>query len=294
MAKTIDEGFKAFLEKLQPLKSEHDKVKTHKISVHKNLIKNFECSTFFETGSFGAKTGVRHYADTDYFAVLPVSKLNCKSDYALRKVKEAIQLTFTKTAGIKVRVPAVMIPFGQFTSERMEITPCYFAGFVEPKNKKYPKYMIPNSDGEWMVSCPTAHNDYVNKHNKRLKKGKLKNLIQLVKAWKYYNNVPISSFYLELRITKFAESKEFIEFDKDLYRVLKYLLDIALASIRDPMEVSGLIPSSSTNIERVKAISKLKKAISRASQALEAQRLGNIDNAFWEWKMLFNGKFPSR
>jgi Second Messenger Oligonucleotide or Dinucleotide Synthetase domain len=206
MPKTVDEGFKAFLEKLQPLKTEHDKVKSHKISVFKNLKNNFDCISFFETGSFGAKTGVRHYADTDYFALLPASKLDCKSDYALRKVKDAIQLTFTKT-GVMVRSPAVMIPFGQFTSERMEITPCYFAGFVEPKNKKYPKYMIPNGDGDWMVSSPTAHNDYVNKHNIRLKKGNLKKLIQLVKAWKYYNKVSISSFYLELRITKLFEKR---------------------------------------------------------------------------------------
>jgi tRNA nucleotidyltransferase (CCA-adding enzyme) len=83
MPKTIDEGFKAFLEKLQPLKTEHDKVKSHKSSVKKNLKNNFDCSSFFETGSFGSKTGVRHYADTDYFAVLPKSKLDCKSDYAL-------------------------------------------------------------------------------------------------------------------------------------------------------------------------------------------------------------------
>jgi hypothetical protein len=209
-------------------------------------------------------------------------------------VKEAIKLTFTTTEGITVKSPSVKIPFGKYTSETMEITPCYFDGFVEPKNKKYPKYMIPNSDGDWMVSCPTAHNDYVNRHNKRLKKGKLKHLIQLVKAWKYYNDVPISSFYLELRITKFAENKTNIEFNIDLFRVLKHLLTIDLASIHDPMGVSGLISSSSSNIKKQEAVSELQTAVSIAYQALIAQRDGKIDDAFHWWQMLFNGKFPAR
>ena len=51
--------------------------------------------------------------------------------------------------------------------------------------------------------------------NNRLRK-KLKPLIRFVKTWKYYCNVPISSFYLELRVTKWMESEDTIVYDIDL------------------------------------------------------------------------------
>jgi hypothetical protein len=131
MAKTLDQGFETFLSWLVPLLSEHDKAKSHKDSVKSSLEKNFECYNFFETGSFGNATGVRHYSDTDYFAAMPANKVYTDAAYTLRKVKEALQGTFPRTEGIAVNTPAVKIPFGQYASETLEITPCTFNGLVD-------------------------------------------------------------------------------------------------------------------------------------------------------------------
>ena len=86
----------------------------------------------------------------------------------------------------------------------------------------------------------------------RLKNDSLKHLIQLVKAWKYYQDVPLLSFYLELRVTKYAEVKTSIVYDIDLARILKYLLDVQLARMRDPMGVSGLINASKCLVANAK------------------------------------------
>ena len=61
------------------------------------------------------------------------------------------------------------------------------------------------------------------KQDKRLA-GKLKPLIRLVKAWKFYNKVPIT-FYLELRVTKYAEGRTAIVYDLDIRNILKLLHD---------------------------------------------------------------------
>ncbi len=111
MAKNLDEGFNTFINWLAPLTSEHDKAKTHKESVKSCMINNFKCYDFFETGSFGNGTGVRHYSDTDYFAVCPSKELWANSSYTLQKVKEALQATFWRTSGIAVSTPAVQIPY---------------------------------------------------------------------------------------------------------------------------------------------------------------------------------------
>ena len=143
-----------------------------------------------------------------------------------------------------------------------------------------------------MRSSPGAHNAYVQKHDERLG-GKLKPLIRLVKAWKFYNNVPIRSFYLELRVTKYAEGEATIIYDIDLKRIMKMLDDNQLASIRDPMGISGLIEACSTDVKRRDALSKLSTGLGRAEKAVD-RRDGDLDKCFYWWNMFFDGRFPAR
>ena len=292
MAKTLKEGFDMFISWLVPLSTEHEIAKKHKDSVYSCMYNNFKCYKLFETGSFGNNTSVRHYSDIDYFAVCPTEELWDNSTYTLDRVKVALKSTFSRTSGIGISTPAVQIPFGKYTSENLEVTPCTFYGLVETPVGKKTAYYIANVEGGWFKASPTAHNAYVDRENERLG-GKLKPLIQLVKAWKFYNNVPITSFYIELRVTKYAESEDSIVYHIDLKRIIKSLLNINLASIIDPMGISGLISACSTDTKKTESISKLNTAFTRASKAVE---LGNIDldKAFYWWDMFFNNEFPSR
>src|SRR5947209_5847805 len=74
----------------------------------------------------------------------------------------------------------------------------------------------------WMRSSPDAHNDYVrsidNKHT-----GKVKPLIRFIKAWKFFKQVPISSFYLELRVAKYADGETDIIYAYDVQRLFDML-----------------------------------------------------------------------
>lgn len=293
MAKTLEEGFQKFLESLVPLVSERRIGISHRASVKSSLQKSFGCTSLFETGSFGNKTGIKHFSDTDYFAVCPEQALRSNSSTVLREVKQALQYTFWRTAErIKVNSPAVTVGFGKFASENLEITPCYFHRVIEtPVGKKW-SYGIPDGSGGWMLSSPAAHNAYVELHNKRLQH-KLKPLIRLVKAWKFYQNVPVSSFYLELRITKLLEKKEKINYETDLYGTIKKLYDNELADIRDPMGVSGMVFACRTEQKKKTALSKLATAFSRAGQAY-LWKDSDLNECFGWWKKFYNGKFPSR
>jgi len=292
MAKNIEDGFKTFIGRLAPLTSEHDKAKTHRESVRGSMIKNFQCYDFFETGSFGNGTGVRHYSDTDYFAVCPSKELWTSSSYTLKIVKEALQTTFRRTTGISVSTPAVQIPFGQYASENLEVTPCTFNGLVDTPIGKKSSYDISDFAGGWMKASPQAHNAYVKRENDRLG-GKLKPLIQLVKAWKFNNNVPITSFYLELRITKYAEKETVIVYDIDLKNIINHLVDINLASIVDPMGISGYVSACSTEAKKIDSLSKLNTGLSRSLKAVE-HRENDLDKAFYWWNMFYNYNFPNR
>lgn len=292
MAKTLEQGFDTFLSWLVPLASEHDKAKSHKDSVKSCLETNFKCYSFFETGSFGNATGVRHYSDTDYFAAMPNENVYGDSGYTLRKVKEAIESTFWRTEGIAVNTPAVKIPFGNYASETLEVTPCTFNGLVTTPVGSMGSYDIPNYEGGWMKSSPKAHNAYVKREDERLGY-KLKPLIRLIKAWKFYNNVPISSFYLELRTTKYAENESSIIYDIDVKRVMKMLYDNGLASIQDPMGISGYVKACSTDAKKTDALSKLSTGHTRAEKAYE-KRESNLDDCFYWWNLFYNNEFSSR
>ena len=292
MAKTLDEGFETFLGWLVPLTSEHNTAESHKSSVRSCLENNFKCNSFFETGSFGNSTGVRHYSDTDYFAVIPSAELWSNSSYSLTKVKQALQGTFPRTAGIEVSTPAVKIPFGTYTSETLEVTPCTFAGLKETPLGSLASYYIADGSSDWMLSSPAAHNKYVKQQDERLNY-KLKPLIRLIKAWKFYNNVPISSFYLELRVTKYAEGESSIVYSIDIKNIMKYLSENNLPRIQDPMGISGYINPCSSENKREDALSKVKTGASRSEKA-NAEREGDLDLAFQWWDKFFGGEFPSR
>jgi hypothetical protein len=291
MALTVSQGFDTFLTRLAPLTSEHDKAKSHKDSVKGCMENNFKCYDFFETGSFGGGTGIRHHSDTDYFAVCPNDEVWTDSGYTLRKVRDALQNTFPRTPEIGVNTPAVKIPFGQYASETLELTPATFNGLVETPVGSKPSYNIPDFNDGWMKSSPLAHNAYVKREHDRLN-SKVKPLIQLIKAWKYYQNVPISSFYLELRVTKYAEGETSIIYDIDVYRVFSHLENIALANLQDPMGISGYVKACKTDAQKETATSKLATAASRSKKAYENRE--KPDDAFYWWNLLYNDLFPAR
>jgi len=292
MAKTLAQGFDTLIGWLKPLDSEHQKAAFHRASVQRCMENNFGCTHFFETGSFGNGTGVRHYSDTDYFARCPDANFYSDSGYTLRKVKEALQSSFVFTSGIEVKTPAVRIPFGNYASERLELTPAKYAGLINtPVGQKY-SYSIPNYEGGWMNSSPGAHNAYVEREDIRLGR-KLKPLIQLVKAWKFYNNVPITSFYLELRVTKYAEGETTIVFDIDVRNITKALYDNSLADMIDPMGISGYVKACKTAAKKTDALSKLSTGFVRADKANDARKKENISDAFYWWNLFYANNFPS-
>ncbi|MGF7218819.1 hypothetical protein GGR92_004998 [Spirosoma lacussanchae] len=171
----------------------------------------------------------------------------------------------------------------------MEVTPCCFNGLIN----NFRSYHIANGAGGWMVSSPDAHNKYVREQDVRLNY-RVKPLIRLIKAWKYYKSVPIRSFYLELYVTRFAQNESSIIYAMDVDSVLTKLLKEGLPDITDPMGISGVIEPCDTFAKWGDAYSKLSTAVGRSNKAREYETKGNVDNAFYYWDLLFDGNFPCR
>ena len=178
------------------------------------------------------------------------------------------------------------MPFGTTKSETTEIVP---ADYLRDNDDGYKVYHIADCSNGWMEAAPDAHNAYVKSVDEKLG-GKVKPLIRFIKAWKYYQNVPISSFYLELRVAQYASNEKSIVYDIDVKRVLCWLRDIELAKMQDPMGISGYISPCKSNNAYDDAMSKLKTAATRAEKARE---VADVSIAFDWWKLLYSSKFPA-
>lgn len=285
--RTINQGFVDFHKRITPGSYESGKAASHKASITSRLELYYDLKQLFYSGSANNGTNVSYLSDVDFFAWIPTNKLKSNSSSSLREIKECLQGRYPNTT-VYVDSPAVVLNFGSGVWDTAEVIP---ADYVEQKNGKN-VYEIADGSGGWMKSSPSAHNSYVASENNRLGK-KLKPLIRFIKAWKYYCNVPISSFYLELRITKWMESEESIIYEYDVNTVLRKLNDCGLAAIQDPKGVSGYVYPCSSEANKKDALSKLSTAKVRAQKARDAESAGNTKDAFYWWDMLFSGNFPS-
>lgn len=287
MPRTIDEGFRDFLVKLTPSAAESVAAKNHRASIEACLKNNFCLKRFTRIGSFGNGTSVSGCSDVDYLACLPTDKLKQNSTSSLAIVRNVLDVRFPYT-GVRVSCPAVVVPFGGTAAGTTEIVAADYVG----ESNGYKTYDIADCSGEWMNASPDAHNAYVQWIDDKLG-GKVKPLIRFIKAWKYFRDVPISSFYLELRVAKFASEEKSILYEYDVRSVLKLLWDGQLTRMQDPMGVSGYISPCKTDAARTDALSKLVTALTRANKARDASDAGNIQDAFYWWRLLYNDQFPT-
>lgn len=286
MPRTVEEGFRDFLGRLTPSTGETAAARSHRASIEQCLKSKFGLRRFWRTGSFGNGTSIRGYSDVDYMASIPTDNLHGNSSTSLAALTAALDTRFPNT-GVHTSCPATVVPFGTDASETTEVTPADCLRTAD----NFLIYDIPDCSNGWRQASPDAHNHYVRGADQRLS-NKVKPLIRFLKAWKYFQNVPISSFYLELRIAKYVSEESSIVYSVDVKRMLALLTDINLARIQDPMGVSGYVSPCRTDAQLANAKSKLSTALTRAKNAREAEDERNIKGAFEWWNKLFAYQFP--
>lgn len=288
MTKSIDEAFEDYLKRLTPLPTENKAAQSHWASVRACMKNNFATTKFFHTGSFGNGTAIRRRSDVDYFAVIPRPLINNNSSDTLNRVRAALKTTF-HTSKVGIRTPAVFIPFGPGGREAIDVVPAVYVGKT-PRGKDI--YDIPDRAGGWMRSSPSAHKAYVKEQDDRLEH-RVKPLVMLVKAWKYYWSVPILSFYLEMRVARYASTVKSIDYLRGLERVFESMIsDDHLKSLQDPVGISRHIHPCETQAQEKAALKKVRMGLGRVADARKNESSGKTEAAFDRIDLFFNGTFP--
>ena len=285
---TVVQAYNRFIDSLVPTQNERNAATSHRASVEGALRQDFSVVSLRETGSFTHGTGVRSYSDVDVLMRLSEVQPGSTST-VLNRLKSVLDVRFPFTQ-VKVRRPAVVVDFAA-TSERWEVIPGYW---VRSSSTGYDVFQIPGPSG-WIETSPHAHLDYVNASNNRTETyAGAKKLARMLKAWKYYNGIPVSSFYLEMRAAEHLRTQSSFAPIWDMWQVLNKLNNHSLASMNDPMNIAGRIVACSSDATRTTALSRLSTTTSRAEKALDAQREGNDCLAFYYLDLLYGRQFPGR
>ncbi|MEI8143252.1 MAG: nucleotidyltransferase [Candidatus Berkelbacteria bacterium] len=285
--KSIEEGFVEFNKLLIP-KAERDEAGKHRSSVHQFLTVHFGVSRFFQVGSIGLDTDIHNHSYTDYFAVIPPKMMFRDSDMTLNAIRDALIDRFPRTQNIHIEPPAVVIPFGSHAKETTTIIP---AEFLRKAGELY-LYEIPDRKGGWTVAVPTAHNDYLKLANIK-SHYRVKPLIRFLKAWKYFQNVPIHSFYLEIFVARYALASGEIVYAEDIERILKLLLHEGLPAIHDPLKLSGNIEPCYDQKQKDISLGKIEKSLKIIQEANLQMSRNKTNKAFTQWQKLLGANFPS-
>ncbi|SUA80435.1 Uncharacterised protein [Nocardia otitidiscaviarum] len=286
MPRTVAQGFDEFLSRLTPLSSQLSAAKAHRSRIETSLSNALSIFVMRETGSFHHGTGVRHHSDID--VLIGIGNPQPTPDTALKWVKDALSASFPTTT-VRISRPAVVVEFAN-GDETWEVLP----GFIKSATPSS-VYEIPGPAGGWIETAPTEHLDYVNECNRKAgAEGGTKKLARLIKAWKYYCNVPISSFYLEMRAAQHMAGQDSFIAIWDICWLLEFLDRNQLCAMNDPKGRTGRFQACSSDYKKTEALSKLNTAATRANKALKAYQDNDHEEAFHYLDLLFGGKFPAR
>jgi len=289
MVSTVRDGFEEYLGRLAPLGSEMKAAQAHYKSVESSLRTDLPGAKLIPTGSFGNGTALKRYSDADYFVIIPRGLVGTDSADVLRRVRAALRGTFPRT-GVAVRTPAIIVPFGAGGSESIDVVPALFA---TKTSQGHAIYDIPDREGRWMRSSPVAHKAYVTALD-NARRRRVKPLVMLVKAWKAYWDVPMLSFYLEMRVARYAETVKTIDYGRGIEMVLGSMIGPGgLAALRDPMEIAGYIRPCATAAQEKQALTKVRRGLTRVREARRQEVSGNVEKAVERWNLFFKGSFPA-
>lgn len=237
---------------------------SHRASIESWLEADLKIIRMQETGSWHHGTAISNSSDVDYFVTMSGLKPANSWD-ALEKLRVSLVRGLPR-ASVRIDRPAVRITYFDGTPA-VEITPAYYKGTDD--------YDIPDPSGTgWIRSNPAVHLGYVNKAQKATD-GRAKSLIRLVKTWKAWNSVPLSSFYLEMRTAQYALSNTTIIYDWDLRDVFKSLAGDGLRDMNDPTNYGRRIvtgtSSLSESITATYAIDEAARLTALAKDAADAE-----------------------
>jgi predicted nucleotidyltransferase len=284
--------FNKLFRTIEPIPGEVGRAARQYAGIRSRLSKSFNVARIIPFGSHSKRTAIRRFSDFDVLVIIRKSDLIwgsslISSETLLGNIKDELQERYPSTETRRDK-QAVVVQFGG-GEHAVDVVP---AIFHSPSRTGHPIYLIPDGSGDWLPTSPDAQ-------LKRLKEAdaqmgnKLRKIMKLFKWWKFSRQpaYPLNMMHLEMFLTS-ADIGRIGSYSRLLTEGFIMLARRRGRSIRDPLDISGMVPIARTPVQCEKVLSGLKYAAEHAFNALVAEEEGNLREAVRQWKIVFNDTFP--
>lgn len=278
MSETASSMLESLIHSMTPDKAARSDAAKHRKEIEEWLKTDLGILRMRETGSWHHGTALDGFSDVDYFVSMRDS-CPSSSTTALEDLRASLSRGIPG-AYVSIDRPAVRLRYFEDGPD-VEITPAYI--------RETDDYDIPDpGSAGWIRSNPAVHLEYVDRAQQETG-GRAKGLIRLVKTWKSCNNVPLSSFYLEMRTAQYALNNKPIIYDWDLRDFFKSLANSGLREMNDPTNYGRRIATGTSNLaESIIAKYSVEEAARLARLAREATEDSDHCTAIYHLRTLFN------
>lgn len=259
------EGFSSFLAARSPQDWHKSEVRRYRERLYEALSKKYRVTAFYQSGSFRHGTAVTPYSDVDYLVRIHFEDKPGSSTTILNGMKTLLQNDLWEASSVRVSRPTVTVEFPGIIA-RYEITPGYWLRGSDDSDRVL---QIPASDGAWREAAPSAHREFIARTD-RAHSGTVRQLARLLKAWKYENAVPISSFYLEMRSAELGARSDSLFLLTAVRDVVAKLVREGLPAMNDPTRLVSRVAPCASETARTIALSKLLAAQANMDRAVRA------------------------
>lgn len=281
----IAQRFQTLLSRIEPLPTEVAGAYKHAASVKARLAKSFALKKFVVIGSHSRGTAIRASSDVDFFAVVSRDDVRwgdvyVRSSTTLDRVRQDLSNRFWRTETARDG-QAIMLNFG--SGSAVDVVPAFFWEM----GSKHPIYQMPDGAGRWMPTNPEVHGAYLRRAN-LASGGKLRRTVQLLKFWRECREprIPLSSFHMEIALASEQVCTGAKTYAQCLALAWQVLADRACRSIRDPLQIAGLIPSAKTPAQQEQVLRSVLFARDHAVAALNAEDDGDYQEALRQWNII--------
>ena len=278
MSATASSMLESLIRSMTPNEAARSDAAKHRKEIEEWLKTDLGILRMRETGSWHHGTALDGFSDVDYFVSMRDS-CPSSSTTALEDLCASLSRG-VPGAYASIDRPAVRLRYFEDGPD-VEITPAYI--------RETDDYDIPDPGSTgWIRSNPAVHLEYVDRAQQETG-GRAKGLIRLVKTWKSCNNLPLSSFYLEMRTAQYALNNKPIIYDWDLRDFFKSLANSGLREMNDPTNYGRRIATGTSNLaESITARYAVEEAARLARLAREAAEDSDHCTAIYHLRTLFN------
>lgn len=155
-------------------------------------------------------------------------------------------------------------------------------------------YMLPSEKfNEWLKYDITSYNEIFVKENVR-HKGKLIEIIRMIKTWNRVSGNLFNGYYLELMVTAVLSSHQITSYSETLCHVFSVPLSEIAFQKEDPANMEFQVDGLNDMDDLITAMVLLRKAYRLANDAIMFEQDGKIEKALDNWNKLFPQVFPTQ